>query len=63
VFIPNARAFRPIEETIFHPDGSRSVTGPLGTITYDADGTAHFEALSIPRLPAKGDHVRWDLAA
>ncbi len=30
------------ETTVFHPDGSRTVTGNLGTVRYDADGTATF---------------------
>lgn len=49
-----------VERTVFRADGSRTVTGPLGTVTYDAEGNATFAAYVGPR---EGDVTRWDLAA
>jgi hypothetical protein len=57
--------FRPattLEETNFRPDGTRTVTGPLGTIEYDVHGNATFIGSDGP-LPRAADHTRWDLAA
>lgn len=53
------RAIRAVEATIFHADGSRSVIGTLGTVTYAPDGTATV-TFTVPGRP--GDTVRHDLA-
>lgn len=52
------REIRGVEATIFHADGSRSVIGTLGTVTYDVDGTAHVSFT----VPGPGDTVRLDLS-
>ncbi|WCD44127.1 hypothetical protein Kuura_049 [Caulobacter phage Kuura] len=44
--------------TFFNPDGSRLVVGPLGTVRYDADGTASWAMGEAPSLAAT---VRSDL--
>lgn len=57
-FAPD-REIRAVEATIFHADGSRSVIGTLGTVTYAPDGTARVTFT----VPGPTDMVRTDLAA
>lgn len=52
----------PLDRTVFHPDGTRTVTGPLGTVRYGPDGTATFLGPNAPERPAHATQ-RWDLAA
>lgn len=51
---------QPVETTIFHKDGSRTVIGTLATICYAPDGTATIIAGAVPEV---SDTLRWDLAA
>lgn len=65
MFHPQSTTFhstptREAETTIFHPDGSRTVVGPLFAVHYSPEGEARI--CPTPSLDPNTT-LRWDLAA
>lgn len=51
-------AAQPVTLTVFHANGSRSIQGEWGTVTYDEHGNATLVAHIVP---SPHDHLRMDL--
>lgn len=56
------RNARPLEATIFHPNGFRTIIGQLFALTYEPDGTVR-PATDAECILSPATHSRWDLAA